>query len=70
MDPYKSQIKKLIRQGSLKVIKKISIEEESRDEIKFYGGCLVRKHWHHRVTSRVDSNNNKADYLEFDQLQD
>jgi hypothetical protein len=32
MDPYKSQIKKLIRHGSLKVIHKISIEEESRDE--------------------------------------
>jgi hypothetical protein len=32
MDPYKSQIKKLIRYGSLKVIEKISIEEESRDE--------------------------------------
>ena len=34
MDPYKSQIKKLIRHGSLKVIQKISIEEESRDEIE------------------------------------
>jgi hypothetical protein len=32
MDPYKSQIKKLIILGSLKVIQKISIEEESRDE--------------------------------------
>jgi hypothetical protein len=32
MDPYKSQINKLIRHGSLKVIQKISIEEESRDE--------------------------------------
>ena len=32
MDTYKSQIKKLIRHGSLKVIQKISIEEESRDE--------------------------------------
>ena len=34
MDRYKSQIKKLIRHGSLKVIQKISIEEESRDETK------------------------------------
>ena len=34
MDPYKSQIKKLIKHGSLKVIQKISIEEESRDETK------------------------------------
>ena len=34
MDPYKSQIKKLIRHGSLKVIQKISIAEESRDETK------------------------------------
>ena len=34
MDPYKSQIKKLIRHGSLKVIQKISIEEESKDETK------------------------------------
>ena len=34
MDPYKSQIKKLIRHGSLQVIQKISIEEESRDETK------------------------------------
>jgi hypothetical protein len=32
MDTYKSQIKNLIRHVSLKVIKKISIEEESRDE--------------------------------------
>jgi hypothetical protein len=32
MDPYKSQIKKLIRHGSLKVIQKISIEEKSKDE--------------------------------------
>jgi hypothetical protein len=32
MDPYKSQINKLIRHGSLKVIKKISIEEYSIDE--------------------------------------
>jgi hypothetical protein len=34
MDPYKSQIKKLIRHGSLKVIQKISNEEDSRDETK------------------------------------
>jgi hypothetical protein len=32
MDPYKSKIKKLIRHGSFKVIHKISIEEESKDE--------------------------------------
>jgi hypothetical protein len=34
MDPYKSQIKKLIIIGSLKVIQKNSTEEESRDETK------------------------------------
>jgi hypothetical protein len=34
MDPYKSQIKNLIKHGSLKVIQKISIEEESRHEIE------------------------------------
>jgi hypothetical protein len=34
MDPYKSQINKLTKHGSLKVIRKISIEEESRDETK------------------------------------
>ena len=34
MDPYKSQINKLIRHGSLKVIHKILIEEESIDEKK------------------------------------
>jgi hypothetical protein len=34
MDPCKSQLNKLIRHGSLKVIRKISIEEESRDETK------------------------------------
>jgi hypothetical protein len=34
MDPYKSQIKKLIRCDSLKVIQKILIEEDSRDETK------------------------------------
>jgi hypothetical protein len=37
MDPYKSQIKKLIRHGSLKVIQKISIEEESRNETECVG---------------------------------
>ena len=35
MDPYKSQIKKLIRHGLLKVIQKISIEEASKDEAKY-----------------------------------
>jgi hypothetical protein len=40
MDPYKSQIKKLIRHGSLKLIRKISIEEESRDETKCQW-CMV-----------------------------
>jgi hypothetical protein len=44
MDPYKSQLKKLIRHGSLKVIHKISIEEEPIDEIGVNSGCLVRKH--------------------------
>ena len=35
MDPYKSQIKKLLSDhGSLKVIQKISIEEDSKDETK------------------------------------
>ena len=34
MDPYKTQRKKLIRNGQLKVIQKISIEEEFRDEIE------------------------------------
>jgi hypothetical protein len=34
MNPYKSQIKKLIRHGLLKVIQKISNEEESRNETK------------------------------------
>jgi hypothetical protein len=34
MDPYKSQIKNLLRHGSLKLTHKISIEEESRDETK------------------------------------
>ena len=40
MDPYKSQIKKLIRHGSLKVIQKISIEEESIDETECLGGYI------------------------------
>jgi hypothetical protein len=44
MDPYKSQIKKLIRHGSLKVIQKISTEEDSRDETECHGGCFMRKH--------------------------
>jgi hypothetical protein len=34
MDPYKSQINKLIRHGSLQVIHKISIGEESKDDIE------------------------------------
>jgi hypothetical protein len=34
MDPYKSQINKLIRHGSFKVIQKISIEEEFIDDTK------------------------------------
>jgi hypothetical protein len=44
MDPYKSQIKKLIRHGSLKVIRKSQLKKSPEMRQNVNGGCLVRKH--------------------------
>jgi hypothetical protein len=70
MDPYKSQIKKLIRHGLSNIFIKYQLKKSPKMRQNVNGGCLVKKHQLHQVTSQIDSNNNKVDYLEIDRLQD